>query len=227
MIPAENVRTDRYWKDDDYLLSIKGDISESIICGSHLKLSRSIETGLDEKEVRISDVLTNLQPAEEEFMLLYHVNFGYPLVDEGARLVKGAGSVTPRTEHAATGLGEWDKVPAPMDVYEEQCFFHGNTADKNGYAYFGIINDKLGMGAYVKYSLGTLPIAVEWKNMQSHDYVIAIEPGNTYIMGREAERINGTLPKLGGYSKTGFEVTIGILDGEDIGKFETMLGNLR
>jgi len=185
MTPADNVRSGCYWEDDRYILSIEGDVTESIICGSSLKLSRRIETEHDSKEVRVVDVLANLEPTDEEFMFLYHVNFGYPLVDEGARLVKGRGGVKPRTEHAGTGLHEWDTVQAPQDIYEEQCFFHDNAADKNGNAYFGVINEKLGVGAYVKYTLGTLPIAVQWKNLQAHDYVVAIEPGNTYIMGRE------------------------------------------
>jgi len=227
MIPADNVRSHCYWKDDTYILSIEGEVTESIVCGSSLKLSRRIEAGYDSKEIIISDMLTNLQPTPEEFMLLYHINFGYPIVDEGSRLVKGNGSVKPRTAHAETGIHEWDQVSAPVDVYEEQCFFHENTADKEGFAYFGIVNEKLNTGAYVKYSLGTLPVAVQWKNMQSHDYVVAIEPGNTYIMGREEERKNGTLPVLEGYGKQHYSVHIGILEGtEEIKDFETKIRNL-
>ena len=227
MIPADNVRRHSYWKDDKYILSIDGEVTESIICGSSLKLSRHIETEYNSKEIHISDTLKNLQPADEEFMLLYHVNFGYPLIDEGTRLIKGKGSVKPRTPHAGTGIGEWDKVTAPLDVYEEQCFFHSNTADKDGFAYFGVINDKLGFGAYVKYSLGTLPITVQWKNLQAHDYVVALEPGNTYIMGRDEERKNGTLPVIKGYGEQNYNVQIGIIEGtEDIRAFETMVGKL-
>ena len=227
MIPADNVRCDSFWKDDDYILSIEGEVTESMLFGSRLKLSRRIETGYNSREIRVSDVLRNLQPADEEFMLLYHVNFGYPLVDEGARLIKGKGGVKPRTDHAAAGLHEWDKVTAPLDINEEQCFFHENIADRNGYAFFGIVNDRLGIGAYVKYTLDTLPITVEWKNMLSHDYVIALEPGNTYIMGRAEERKNGTLPVLTGYGEQRFEVHIGILEGAgEISSFETMLENL-
>lgn len=226
-MPADNVRCECFWRGDDYILSIKGDVTESMLCGSNMKLSRHIETGLDSKEIRISDILTNLEPTDEEFMLLYHINFGYPLVDEGARLIKGKGPVTPRTANAAAGLHEWDRVPAPSDVYEEQCFFHENIADQSGFAYIGIVNDLLGTGAYVKYSLHTLPIAVQWKNMLSHDYVVALEPGNTYIMGRSEERKNGTLPVLSGYCGQRFEVCIGILEGAgEISAFETMLGNI-
>ena len=227
MIPADNVRVNSYWKDDKYILGIDGDVTESIVCGSRLQLARHIETECNSKEIHIHDVLNNLKPQDEEFMLLYHINFGYPLVDEGSRLIKGAGSVEPRTDHAKTGIDLWDQISAPLDEYEEQCFFHDNTADKDGFAYFGIINDKREIGVYVKYSLETLPIAVQWKNMLAHDYVVALEPGNSYIMGRTEERENGTLQKIPGYGTINYQLSIGVLEGkEEIKSFETMVKKL-
>jgi len=224
--PAENIRAFSGWKDGKYILSIDGDMTETIICGSNLRLSRHLETELNSKEIMICDKVENLQPADEEFMLLYHVNFGYPIVDEGTRLVKGKGNVKPRFEDSSEGLDVWDQATDPLDEFPEQCFFHENTADKDGFAYLGIINDKLGIGAYVKYSLDTLPIALEWKNMLSHDYTIALEPGNSYLMGREEERKNGTLPVIKGYSEINHCVTLGILEGEEIADFEKMLSGL-
>ena len=57
--------------------------------------------------------------------------------------------------------------------------------------------------------------------MCAHDYVIGLEPSNSYIKGRTDERKNGTLPVLGPYETQIFEVSLGILDGEaDIQAFE-------
>ena len=41
-----------------------------------------------------------------------------------------------------------------------------------------------------------LPILVQWRSMASGDYALGLEPTNCYIMGRHAERENGTLPVL-------------------------------
>jgi len=220
MTPAENVCAKAFWEGERYRLRISGEMREGMICGYDMKLVRQIETERNAKEIRITDTVINQRPVSEEFMLLYHVNFGYPLLDEGVRLVKGKGGVSPRTGRAAEGIKEWNRVSGPEDVYEEQCFFHENTADDAGFAYFGIINDKLGLGAYIKYSLATLPVVVEWKNLQAHDYVVALEPSNSYIMGRHSERENGTLPKLEGYGEAEHTVCVGFLEGEEIAAFE-------
>lgn len=59
--------------------------------------------------------------------------------------------------------------------------------------------------------------------MCAHDYVIGLEPSNSYIKGRKEERQNGTLPVTGAYETLVFEVTVGILDGvEDIRKYEEL-----
>lgn len=42
-----------------------------------------------------------------------------------------------------------------------------------------IYNRRLGLGSYVKYRTAHLPNLMEWKNMKSHDYVLALEPCNT------------------------------------------------
>ena len=42
----------------------------------------------------------------------------------------------------------------------------------------------------------SLPILAHWRSMASGDYVCGLEPTNCYIMGRKAERENGTLPVL-------------------------------
>jgi hypothetical protein len=223
-VPAQNVCAEAAFEGGDYRMRLSGEMRESMVYGSNLSLKRRIETTLYAKEILIRDTVVNLEPADEEFMLLYHFNFGYPLVDEGARIIKPEGSVTPRTPEAAKGVDSCRDITAPVDNSDEECFFHGQSADKDGFAYVGIVNERLGLGAYLKYSLGTLPVLVEWKSPRSHDYCIGLEPGNSYIMGRAPERENGTLQKITGYSQIDYTVTLGLLDGaEEIKHFEEKL----
>ena len=219
--PATNVCAESVFEDDDYRMRVSGEMRESMVYGSNLSLKRRIETSMFAKEICIHDTVTNLEPADEEFMLLYHFNFGYPLVNEGARIVKPNGFVTPRTPEAAKGLQDCCNVTPPVDNSDEECFFHGQSADGDGFAYVGLINDHLGLGAYLKYSLDTLPVLVEWKSPRSHDYCIGLEPGNSYIMGRALEREKGTLQKITGYGQIEYTLTLGLLDGaEEIKSFE-------
>ena len=53
----------------------------------------------------------------------------------------------------------------------------------------------------------TLPILAHWRSMASGDYVCALEPTNSYIMGRKFERENGSLPKLQAFETLKTQVT--------------------
>ena len=227
MVPAENLNVRSRWKGDDYLISVEGEMRESVLCGSRLTLHRSVGTGLRSKAVRIHDRVTNEEPTAEEFMLLYHFNFGYPLLDSDSRMVVPEGSARPRTPEAAAGIGKRLSFTDPVDGSGEECFFHDCRADAEGFSYAALVNDRLGVGAYIKYDKVALPILTQWKNPRSHDYAMGIEPGNSFIMGRKLERENGTLLKIAGYGSVEYDLTLGILEGtEEIRDFEGFLRGL-
>jgi len=227
MLPAENLSISTSWVDGDYYLEISGQMRETMVYGSNLALKRSIFTSLDSKEIFIKDIVENFEPGKEEFMLLYHFNFGYPLVDESTIILKPKGLITPRTPSATSGVDKCLEMEPPEDDREEECFFHENKPDKDGWSYVGVVNRKLGICAYLKYKYKNLPVLVQWKSARSHDYTIGIEPSNSFIMGRVEERKNGTLPMIPGYSEIEHNICLGILDNEkDISEFEKKLGDI-
>jgi hypothetical protein len=179
------------------------------------------------KEVRVLDRLENLEPLAEEFMLLYHVNFGYPLLDSGARMVTPERSVEPRTPGAAPGLPRRSSFSEPVDGAGEECFFYDCAADAEGRSHAALLNRELGLGAYVGFDRAKLPILTQWKNPRSHDYAMGIEPGNSYIMGRAKEREHGSLPSIPGYSGIDYDLRLGVLDGlPEMDAFEARMAAL-
>ncbi len=48
--------------------------------------------------------------------------------------------------------------------------------------------------------------------MRSGDYALGIEPANMYIMGRQAERVNGTLPRIAPFEKLTFRLKLSFYD---------------
>ena len=224
MQPAENLCAKSEWIEDDYQISIEGDINQSMLWDMHFRLNRKISTSLYAHEIIIRDTIENLEPEAEEFMLLYHFNFGYPLLDEGTRVVKPEGGIEPRDGQATDN---WATMAVPDGYGSGEVFFHENKEDQDGFSYIGVINDQLKLGAYLKYSKQSLPILTQWKCHRPHDYVLGLEPGNSYMMGRTAERQNGTLQTIAGYSKQEYIVILGILDGqEEIENFEKMIGQI-
>lgn len=222
MMPARNVAMTQ----DENGVTITGTVQDGFLAGHRLELARTIRFPAKGKEIQIFDTVTNREAIPAEYMLLYHCNFGYPLLTPDVRILKGKG----------TGYDKYSDNPLPADCFAsgepqdhkvEELYCHTNTADKDGFAYAAIINDELELGCYVKYRMDTLPLLLHWKNMCSHDYVIGLEPSNSHIMGRTKEREHGTLPVLEGYASCDFHMALGVLDGkEEIAAFEAMLNTL-
>ena len=63
--------------------------------------------------MRLDDRVSNASEWTAAAPLLYHVNLGGPLWDDGAYLETDADEVVPRDEDAAAGLTTWDAPPDP------------------------------------------------------------------------------------------------------------------
>ena len=170
---------------------VRGVVRETALFGPCLELRRTIRIPVFGAEITVSDELTNLAHQDEEYALLYHCNFGYPLLSEKTRLeLPEDRKTTPRTPFAATGLGWETTFEKPVPGQEERVFFHENMERRAA-----LVNEAIGTRMILTWS-ESLPILAQWRSMASADYVCGLEPSNTYIMGRRAERENGTLPVL-------------------------------
>ncbi len=156
-------------------------------------------------EILLEDEITNLAPEPAEYMMLYHMNFGWPMLSESATLeLPEKRKVTPRTPYAEKGLSTQCKVCKPIDGEEEQVYFNEMETE----AFARLKNPEIGITAEVSWSLDTLPILAQWKNMKSGDYVLGLEPSTCYIMGRERERREGRLMTLAPYESVKHSVRL-------------------
>ena len=76
-------------------MSITGITKQTQIFGPSLELRRTISGTLGKPVIRIHDEVRNLANTAAPLMILYHFNFGWPLVDEGTNLLWN-GSWQPR-----------------------------------------------------------------------------------------------------------------------------------
>ncbi len=186
-LQAEQVAA--YVEDDTII--IRGVIRETALFGHCLEVRRVIRIPAAGADVTVEDTLTNLAFAPEEYALLYHCNFGWPLLSKDAELILPEGRrTTPRTPFAATGLGRECGFTDPVPGEEERVFFHEDMPRTAT-----LRNRALDIGMTMTWS-DTLPILAQWRSMAAGDYVLGLEPTNCYIMGRRQERENGTLPVL-------------------------------
>ena len=131
---AENLTLDQDWEGDEYVIRLKGTMREAESMVENLTLTRRIETRLGSKTLRIHDTVRNRGFAPEPLMLLYHCNFGFPLLAPGARVVGPIKETAPRDEEARKdrGVEECLTFPEPVQGYEEKVFFHTLGTDGDG-----------------------------------------------------------------------------------------------
>ena len=172
---------------------VKGTVRETALFGHALESKRTIRIPVSGSSVTVEDTVCNQTPRDEEYMKIYHCNFGYPLLSEKAELILPAERETvPRTPFAAAGLDRQCAFEEPVPGEEERVYFQIMKDDFRA----ELRNRAAGVRMTISWSGDTLPVLSQWRSMASGDYVLGLEPANCYIMGRHDERENGTLPVL-------------------------------
>ncbi len=209
--PAESVRVTQEFRGDDYVLEIEGRVRQSVVFGENLVLTRRISTKLGANNFTIHDTITNDGFRSTPHMILYHCNFGFPVVSPDSEILLDEESVRPRDARAEKGFGQQNHFENPVLDYPEQVFFHKPCADANGFAQGSIVNRALNFGAYVKWKLDALPYMGQWKLMQAGEYVCALEPANYWETPRAKLREEGQLKMLGAGEGVEYELELGAI----------------
>ncbi|MHB9031645.1 MAG: aldose 1-epimerase family protein [Anaerolineae bacterium] len=213
--PASNVWVDGAWHEDEYEMWALGRMREAVVFGENLTLTRRVSSRLGESHLRIRDRVVNEGCSVSPFMMLYHCNFGFPLLSEGTELLAPSTSVVARDAVAEPGLANHARYEAPIDGYAEQCFYHEMAADSNGFVTVVLANRKFaegrGLGAYVKYRQAELPRFTQWKMVGAGTYVTGLEPANCGVEGRDKDRASGKLQFLQPGEQREFMLEIGVL----------------
>ncbi len=208
--PAEKFWTEEYWDGDDYVVKVTGKMREAAIYDENLTLTREIKCIYGQKKVFIKDVVENEGYNESPFMIMYHVNQPFPIVSEDSRLYSSALSVEPQQEWA----GDYRTMAKPTPGFKYETFVHTMPGDRP-MVYYAIINEKLNMGVYLGYDPKALPVGNEWKMLGQQDYVVAMEPSNTFNIGIVEARKRGCLPTLKPQERSEINLEIGVLEGAD------------
>jgi hypothetical protein len=218
------VCVDEQWQGNDFNMCVEGRVKEARLHGENLTLKRRVTTQMGQNKLNILDFVENESVAETPLMLLYHINIGYPLLDEGSRFICKSKRIRPIDEMVQVDASQYNTMSAPFFGARENVYLHDLYGTSDGTTYTGIINDRLEMGAYVRFNNQQLPKFTEWKMMNESEYVLGIEPGNCHPIGRSGQRECGDLELLKPGQRKKIELEIGILtDQEQIQQFEKMV----
>jgi galactose mutarotase-like enzyme len=191
-------------------IAITGEVEESRLFFSKLRLTTTIRAKLGEAKLSIRDEVTNFAATPGEMELLYHINFGGDLLNEGSQVVAPIKQLAPRNAHAALDLDRWDKYPAPQTGFAEQVYFLELAADAAGQSQVLLRNRDTSLGATVHADVRQLPCFTIWKNPAAlaDGYVTGLEPGTNYPNPRSFEKQQSrVVPLAPGQTRT-FDVSI-------------------
>lgn len=215
-IPAQNVWVDGDWEGDEYKVWVVGKVRETSALGENVQLTRKIWAYLGGSKIFIEDRVENLNHTPVEHMILYHTNFGWPLLDAASELILPTKEITPMTPEMAAGIADYNHFQPPTLGHAGILLYHDLEADKDGKTGFALVNRFIdsGLGIHIQYSKSALPNLVQWKMMAQGHYVLECGPANCRVDGRHIERERGTLKFLQPFEKRTYHLEIEILEGE-------------
>lgn len=210
--PAESVYADGRWEKDEYQLMIQGRMRQATFWGENLTMTRRIHSRLGASWFRIEDEVENHGFSPAPLMFLYHVNIGFPLVSEESTILIPSKKAI--AMDASMNAERFRELHAPLPEAPSQVFYHETSSDSDGIVTVALINEKLPLGLYIRYSKDRLKNLVQWKMLGQGAYVLGIEPANCHVEGRAAERARGTLEFLPPGDRRQFDLELGVLDSE-------------
>ena len=183
----------------------------------------------DDLSITVEDEVTNESFRDEPLMWMYHCNFGWPLLAEGAEVVIPSRKATPRDETTAADPTPWNEIQAPEANRPESVYLHELAADDHGRSFAAVVNRKLGLGVVIDFDASLFPYFMEWKSMGAGDYVVGLEPSNSSVQGRGWHEQRGDLHTLAPQGTERKSLTFTVIEGAEaidalIARRDTLLG---
>ena len=215
--PAEHVTWSEEWRGDDCLFTVTGKVRETSVHGPNLLLERTITTSLHSASLTLHDAVENQGTRDSPLMLLYHFNFGFPLLTERSRVYAPSIEVEAATPHSAESLNDWAVFGVPELGMTERIYFHrmhrGNTADTTVVLVSDM--DTADFAISLSYDSKTLPQFTQWKMTGANHFVLGLEPGTCRSEGRAEERLRNTLQTISPGERREFHVKLSVICGVD------------
>lgn len=198
-------------------IAVIGVVEETRFHFCKLRMTSRISTRRGESHLRVRDEVENLSGSPAEAQMLYHINFGQPLLDPGSRFAAAIKTVMPRDARAAEGIATWNAYAGELAGYAEEVYFMELLSDDNGWSPTLLRNAGGTRGISLHVNTRQLPCFTLWKNTTTaaDGYVTGLEPGTNFPNPRTYEGRRGRVVKLAPGGQAVFQVGLEILRGAD------------
>ena len=195
---------------DEGRITMVGLVDEASLFGGRLRLTSTLTTWIGSNTFEIHDQVTNLGGSPADIEMLYHCNFGQPILEQGASFQMAAREVAPRDARAAEDYDTWTSYLGPTSGYAEQCYFVAPLADDAGRGLALLASADQSAGVALRFNVATLPFFTLWKNTQAaaDGYCTGLEPATGFPNLRSFERDHGRVTTLAPGEDISFEFAI-------------------
>lgn len=182
------------WEDERCFLWAEGEIRQAAVAGENLHLIRRIEAEVGSNSVTISDRVTNRGFQSTPHMLLYHINFGWPLLAEGTEFQVPTSVSSLVGSSVVEDESQFRFQSGPQTEFLERVYDHTVVPTADGQVNVALINRKYdggngspGLAFLLQYDHAALPGLLQWQRFEEGCYVVGIEP-STVRSGLRSEQ---------------------------------------
>ena len=190
-------------------ISVTGVVDETRLFFNKLRLTTTYTTRPGQPGMTVTDIVQNISAEPGELELLYHVNFGLPLLDPGSKVVLPIKTLAPRDEIAVGNLHEWDTYGPETPGSAEAVFFCDLAAESDGQTRALLRNAAKDQGVSLLFNKTQLPYFALWKSRQAavDGYVTGLEPAVNFPNCKTFEKEKGRVIELAPREFRRFELT--------------------
>jgi len=196
-------------------VELAGAVDETRFHFHSLRLATRMVVHAERPLLAVTDEVTNLSDRPATMQMLYHVNFGPPLLGPGAGLLAAFDEVAPRDAAAVPDVATWQHFEGPRPGRPEEAHFVRIRADDAGTAEAVLLAPGGRDAARVAWWGESLPCFTLWKNQtgSADGYVTGLEPGTNYPNPRSFEESQGRVVSLAPRAAVQFDLAIEHLSG--------------
>lgn len=137
-IPAKNICDLSNF--DKGELKITGSIEDCAPFASKIRVERSIQSPIGESVIIVEDTIRNIGSKDSPFTLLYHINFGYPLLSEHSEVFVQSTKFQAYDDYSQEHVDEIYSFKKPSGENFEKNYWH--VFDKEKQSVYAVIYNR-------------------------------------------------------------------------------------
>lgn len=197
---------------EDGSIQLNAVIESVAIFGPSFRVRRSYHASTSADGISrlvIADDVSNIGPEAAPLSMLYHINFGAPLVAPGTSVIIDSHEVTAAAAHDE--VPDWSALPHPVEHITEAVFEHKRVASNaEGLARATILSSTHDLAATVEWTSATLPRLHQWVFPTRGRWALGIEPATAPLFGADRDGDNAGAPVLQPGQSQSHEVRISV-----------------